>query len=122
MRVDITAETGAGSTPEAPSLTIWTSSCPTSIGWARVSNSSRRPELSQSVAACLLPKLCRITQSTWAGGLGGSTLWRMKPGNPTAAWPIFCCHAARLLGLHSCLGDDRDRVGIDGNRSRHVEP
>ena len=99
MRVEITAETGAGSTPSPPSCTMWTSSRPTSIGAAPWMRASRSFELSQATAASVLAKRCRITQSTCAGGLGGITVCLMKPGNAATTALVSSCQRAKPSAL-----------------------
>jgi hypothetical protein len=90
----MTADTGDGKTPAASSLSIWMSTCPTSIGWACAISACRSGELSHNVAASTPAKRWRMTQSICAGGFGGITVCSMKPVNCDVAAPICCCHLA----------------------------
>src|SRR5262245_53229450 len=95
MRVEITTATGAGRAPAPPSLTIWTSSLPTSMSWAPCTRFNRSCELSQATAWASLAKRCRITQSTCCGGLGGITVCSTKPGKPAMILLVSACQRAK---------------------------
>ena len=99
MRVEMTAETGAGSTPAPPSLTRWMSSRPSSMGAAPSSRFSRCADFSHATAASVSVKRCRMTQSTWAGGLGGITVCWMKPANAETIVLVSSCHRANAPAL-----------------------
>jgi hypothetical protein len=86
---------------------MWMSSVPTSIGAMPSILSSRCCELSQAVAASVLVKRCRITQSTCAGGLGGITVCWMKPRNLATIVLVSSCQRA-----NASLASGRTRVCV----------
>jgi hypothetical protein len=99
MRVEITAEAGAGKTPVAPSPMMLMSSRPTNMGAASSNRFNRCSELSQATAVAVLANRWRMTQSTWTGGLGGITVCLMKPGNPATMALTSSCQTAKASAL-----------------------
>ena len=68
------------------------------------SSRSRCSDCSHARAVSWLAKRCTTTQSTWAGGWGGRTVWSRKPGKCARAW--FTCSCQRA-NSSSWLGDTR---------------
>ncbi len=98
-RVLITALTGEVRAALASSLTMWTSSRPTSIGVAPWMRACRSGEASQALACSRLWNRCTITQSTCSGGRGGISCCSMKPGKAATTALVSVCHRAKASAL-----------------------
>lgn len=89
------AETGLGAGTLDLPRTTWTSARPVSSGWTNVNRSSRFGKRNQPIAESESAKGCRITQSSCAGGLGGSILCLRKPGKLATIWLVSVCQVSK---------------------------